>query len=433
MSDEDVRVMLEDENEGQEEDIDNSESAFAHTESNVKQRRNKRIQQPNETEDDSDEELVVFGESKVKKRRNKKNNEEDEYTDERKGLFSSFKSRLKKKDNDEDDSSVDEDDWDEIEETRDFSNSAFEIDEDEGDFIDRNASFFRQNKKNGEKEVHEASEETIKDVLEVLGIKPTFDIEKDVFLPSDLEDHSFDLQAPYGYDQGQVNNFYAKTKVSVDRYVELLIQRNEDLAKIATVVDKLQVDLHNLRYENEIANGINIMPTNDVATENELMDAKLRIRKLEDQIKRMKFENSDALTSNERTKFEGLQDEISILRRENNTLNEENYQLRNRVAVLEESADYVDDTEVTNSEFSLDDADSFDNTSITKTADDELPVFDLENDYEEQKSVPQSSGVFDLDDDEDIFSNAGGKKDDDFNSFFDDDDEDEIFRQLQNR
>lgn len=292
------------------------------------------------------------------------------------------------------------------------------------------------------------SSSKVLDVLEVLGIQPTFDIEKDVFLPDEMEDVSFDLETPFGYDQGQVDGFLNKSKVSVKRYVELLTQRNEDIAKIATVVDKLQVDLHNMKYESEISNGINIMPTNDADVENELMEAKLKIRKLEDTVKSLKKQNqniqehnSGGLTENERKKFDSLQDELSVMKRENENLRNEIYSLKNQVAYYEENADYVATEDSTKSAFDLeDDYDAFENTSITRSSgDDSLPVFENDMIPKPKKETKKNKlgGAFDIDDDDDIFAGFGSTDDSDVSEinfsddsgsdsgfYFDEDDDD---------
>lgn len=181
-------------------------------------------------------------------------------------------------------------------------------------------------------------ENRIQDILEVMDIPATFAIESDIFLPDDVKDIVFDLQAPFGYDQGQVELYLQKTKNTVARYFELLTMRNEHVAKLATVIDKQQVDANNLRYQNEINNGINIMPSSDTDDiESQLVEAKLMIRQLEDQIKYNKIGHGQ--DENEPNKIEELYNQISILNREKEQLQEENYYLKNQVAALEYEID----------------------------------------------------------------------------------------------
>lgn len=224
--------------------------------------------------------------------------------------------------------------------------SAFSIDESEENYFNEQQRRYEESVEARFSDVPDLTQvrgNEIQDVLEVLDVKPTFAIEKDIFLPEDIEDaSSFDLQAPYGFEQGQVRTFVERTKVTVDRYVGLLKQRNVDVAKLASVVDRLQVDLNNMRFQNEIANGINVMPTADAEDlENRYMEAKLKIKRLEDRIH--DIEHGDDLTNSERETFNALQDELSISERARQELQDEVYSLRTRLAYLEE--DGSDDDE----------------------------------------------------------------------------------------
>jgi hypothetical protein len=176
----------------------------------------------------------------------------------------------------------------------------------------------------------------IKDVLDFLGISPTFEIERNIFLPEDLQGITFDLQTPFGFEQSQVTVFLENVKTTVERYVALLRQRNEDVAKLASVIDRLQVDINNQKYQNEISHGINVMPTSDDSDlESKYTEARLKIRRLEDTIN--EYSKNGELTNTERKKYETLQDEFSLQVRENEGLKEEIYNLKNRLALLEEN------------------------------------------------------------------------------------------------
>jgi len=178
------------------------------------------------------------------------------------------------------------------------------------------------------------------DILEFLQIEPTFEIEADIFMPGDIPNASnmFDVQAPKGYEMGEVEHFVDRVKVSIQRYVDLLKKRNEHVAMLATVIDRLQVDAHNLKWQMEEANGINIIPTNDTAEiEDLLMKARVEITELKKQLANKP--RQDNLSSEERKKFETLQDEVAELIRENEHKDTEIYALKNRVAQLEEEVD----------------------------------------------------------------------------------------------
>lgn len=271
--------------------------------------------------------------------------------------------------------------------------SAFEIDESEENYFAEQQRRYEESVEARSSDVPDLTQvrgNQIQDVLEVLDVKPTFAIETDVFLPEDIEEASeFDLQAPYGFEQGQVRTFVERTKVTVDRYVGLLKQRNADVAKLASVVDRLQVDLNNMRFQNEIANGINVMPTADAEDlEARYMEAKLTIKRLEDQIRII--ERGDDLTSNERETFNALQDELSISTRENQELRDEIYTLRTRLAYLEETSE--DDVRAPG-----------DNETVEDQG--ELPdVDESEVSNPIPSTAPTPSSAFFVDDEEDEYS-----------------------------
>lgn len=121
----------------------------------------------------------------------------------------------------------------------------------------------------------------IEDVLEVLGIPKTFEIPEDVFLAEDLGKVDFSISVPHGLDEAQVTKFVSQMRNSLKFLESLLKKRNEDVARLASVTDKLQVDINNLRFENELASGVSIMPTmDDTDLENQLVEAKMRANNL---------------------------------------------------------------------------------------------------------------------------------------------------------
>lgn len=212
-------------------------------------------------------------------------------------------------------------------------------------------SNLRREEKNKEQAVEQA-EKRSRDILQFLNIPATFEIEDEYLLPDDFSNIVFDHQAPYGYDMGQVGVFVEKSKASIRKYINLLRTRNEHIAQLATVIDKLEVDLHNLRYQNEINNGISIMPTYDEAElESKLMEERLKTRRLEDKIKQYESQDSNfsanlgeiPLSLNERERYDMLQDDIALIIREKEALEEENYDLKNQIAMMEEEQDNLID------------------------------------------------------------------------------------------
>lgn len=206
--------------------------------------------------------------------------------------------------------------------------------------LEDKVTFFGKKKK--QDEIDEAAEELgkvdqnkIKDVLEILEIPATFEIDQETFLPEDITEIEFDYQTPHGYDMGQVAAFVDQARSSVISYVRLLKLRNEHIAKLATVVDRLQVDLNNQRFDSEIANGINIMPTqDDDDLNNQNMELKLLVMRLREELEALK--SGDDLSTQERQAFDDLQDQLSIANREVERLTEDNYELKTRLSYLDE-------------------------------------------------------------------------------------------------
>lgn len=182
----------------------------------------------------------------------------------------------------------------------------------------------------------EEKKKAIEDILHVLQIPETFEIPPDVLLPEDLKDVRFDAQVPSGYDVAQVTKFVTQTRTSLRYMVDLLRKRNNDVAKLATTIDRLQVDANNLRFENEVANGVSLIPTQgDADLENELMEAKLTIRRLEDRLASSGAgEGAPAGASEDNS---ALLDQISVLKRENADLAEQLLHFKSLVAHLEEA------------------------------------------------------------------------------------------------
>lgn len=357
--------------------------------------------------------------------------------------------------------------------------TAFDIDLSETkDFItEKQESSVNSNERHPDKK---ASDEKVKDVLELLNIPITFEIESDVFLPDDLKNVSFDIQVPQGYEIGEVNTFVSRTKISINRLVELLKQRNEHIAKLATMVDRLQVDVNNMKFQNEVANGINVMPTSSSDNEdleNENIELRLAVKRLQEELDSTEeqgtYVQSDELSNSQKEQFRNLQDELSLSHREIEDLKEEIYELKNQNAVLLDSQDFIDQTQAQEelAQFSFDDNE--DSESLYNDSDDEevedtleFPDADVTNlsSFGEDSHIPdpsQNSAFYDediestesflkenaefyeVDPSENPEDNAGifdDYEDEDYSnskstskvSYFEDEDDDDVLSNLQN-
>lgn len=129
-----------------------------------------------------------------------------------------------------------------------------------------------------------AVEGQVQDILDLMGIPASYEIKKEVLMPDDFSGVSFSTSIPEGYDSGEVDTFVSRAMASVDFYVSLLKERNAHVAWLATAIDKLQVDINNLRYDQESSQGVSISLTGDPSLETDLSAAKLKIKQLEDRL-----------------------------------------------------------------------------------------------------------------------------------------------------
>lgn len=228
------------------------------------------------------------------------------------------------------------------------TDTAFEIDEDPPVFSDEDDESDEieefedlpalNDDRQSPKEEIEYDESKIRDVLEVLKIPATYIIASDVLMPEDFKNVEFDLQVPQGYDIGQVEFFVERSESSIGEYLKLLEERNNHIAKLATTVDRLQVDLENLKFDSQIAAGIGIMPTSDNdELERDNLELRLQVKRLEDKLK-AKTTMPD-LSSKERELYEDLRNQFSILERDKFNLEQENSDLRVEIARMEEEQD----------------------------------------------------------------------------------------------
>lgn len=241
-----------------------------------------------------------------------------------------------------------------------------------------------------------SNEESIKDILELLQIPATFEIESDVYLPEDLKKISFNVQVPQGYDMGEVNTFVSRTKMSITRLVELLKLRNEHIAKLATTVDRLQVDVSNMRFQSEVSNGINVMATTDYDTEelaSENYQLKQTIKTLQEELEGSLGVSTDTeMAVTEREQLTMLQDEISILQRENQELQDEVYQLKTENSVLSEQADVAAEEQIRGVDYSKDTNENDSSVSLMELP--ELDMDSLDSGFDNGIPDPSKSSVF---------------------------------------
>lgn len=181
---------------------------------------------------------------------------------------------------------------------------------------------------------------SIQDILHMLDIPTTFEIGEEVYMPEDIDAIKFDLEVPQGYERAEVESFKTKAKLSIAHFVKLLRARNEHIAQLATTIDRLQVDLNNMKFQAEIAAGINIIPSDTAQDlENENAQLRLEVGELKDRLSQVLGDELvlDEGESDSEVRIRQLQDELSVLRNELKEARDENDALVNQMRALEEN------------------------------------------------------------------------------------------------
>lgn len=243
----------------------------------------------------------------------------------------------------------------------DFSGSAFDIDEEEEKSLLKKIA-------GDSKKTRSQREQNSKDILALMSIPETFVIEEQYYLPDDLKNIEFSYEAPMGFSVKEVERFFNSVVRTVRHYVDLLHKRNEHIVQLAGKIDEKDDAIKKLRYEQEIAQGINVVPTQgDIQLENELTDVKLENNRLKRDLRQ--YENTEpvGLDDEERDKYNELQDQYSVLVKQNDELNSEVKSQRLQIMKLEEDS-AVD----INSAFSEDTADNEHSSRYADYDDDEL-------------------------------------------------------------
>lgn len=237
------------------------------------------------------------------------------------------------------------------------------------------------------------------DILEILNIPTTFDVPYDVYMPDDLDEVMFDTQSPEGYEMGQVQMFKTRVEKSLHAYVKFLEQRNRDIMLLASTVDKMEADMQQQRLDVELANGVNIMPSTDMEDlENQLAELRILNRQYEEELEILRNYNnaptSSAPAADNADDLSAAMDQISVLSHEKNALSDENYELRNQLALLQEREDVAAHEEV-QKKFNL----TFDDPrSLPDEVEDDSPLDDLAGniDYMDEDISDIPTGDFSL-------------------------------------
>lgn len=189
----------------------------------------------------------------------------------------------------------------------------------------------------------------VQDVLELWNIPVSLKLSNDCITAEEIDEINFDIEIPEGYEKAEVESFKRITRNTIQQLTDLLNSREKHVADLATVIDRLQVDLENKKFQNEVANGINIMTTEeDDGLEQENFELTIALKEANKEIDRLnnQIENGGSfiteVSAEEQRQVELLADKVSIISREKDELLDEVYSLKNTLA------SYVENEELPN-------------------------------------------------------------------------------------
>lgn len=192
--------------------------------------------------------------------------------------------------------------------------------------------------------------QSVGDILKSMGIKETFTIDDGIlFVDEELASQDFAMQAPYGYDMGEVDFFLGRVQRSIAEYVKLLRVRNENVVALARRISDMAVDLNNFRFNSEIANGINIMASggDEDALAVDLREAQTRAARLQAELDRMNA--SGRQPAEDSGEIERLRNELAGSEIARKLAEEDASILRSHLSFIEEEYDikiFSDDGEI---------------------------------------------------------------------------------------
>lgn len=90
------------------------------------------------------------------------------------------------------------------------------------------------------------------DVLRQFRIKPETELNEDILTPSKVAKVRFRESSPRGFSHADVEQFHRDVSMSLQWYIKTLEQRDKDIHRLATEIDKYITDYQNLRFEIEV-------------------------------------------------------------------------------------------------------------------------------------------------------------------------------------
>lgn len=123
------------------------------------------------------------------------------------------------------------------------------------------------------------------DVLRQFRINPETELSDDILTPSKIAKVRFRESSPKGFSFTDVEQFHRDVSISLQWYIKTLEQRDKDIHRLATEIDKYITDYQNLRFEIEVLQSSGgqavVDDKGNYVTESQLSDDQRRVIDLE--------------------------------------------------------------------------------------------------------------------------------------------------------
>lgn len=159
------------------------------------------------------------------------------------------------------------------------------------------------------------------DMLKILKIPNNYEPGPDILLPEDLDNVQLSYEEPRGYNVDEVNRLFDMFSKTLNWCIDHLNMRNADVARMANMLDKTATDMHNMKIDEELSEGLQVVTGQPSQAENDLRSAQMKILQLQGELDDLKKETGQKHTLGPGDdRYDELQNQLSILRQENQKL-----------------------------------------------------------------------------------------------------------------
>lgn len=251
------------------------------------------------------------------------------------------------------------------------------------------------------------------DMLKILKIPNNYEPGPDILLPEDLDNVQLSYEEPRGYNVDEVNRLFDMFSKTLNWCIDHLNMRNADVARMANMLDKTATDMHNMKIDEELSEGLQVVTGQPSQAENDLRSAQMKILQLQGELDDLRKETGQKHTLGPGDdRYDELQNQLSILRQENQKLTTQVKRLKlGKMSESEENFQLDDsslkDTDSDSSALPMPGDESVndeDDTDLPMPDDDGLPMPDdglpAPEEEDSELPMPDEEALTDSDDDD---------------------------------